>query len=63
MDAVNVDPAIIQDGSHVAAVGADCHCGDGIITGTQMEKQLASLNVDKAHQAVLAQYAKSLFTC
>lgn len=63
MDAVNVDPAVIHDGRHVAAVGADCHRADGSITGTQMEKQLASLNVDEAHQAVLAQHTKSLFTC
>lgn len=63
MDAVNIDAAIIHDGSHVPAVGADCHCADGIITGTQVEKQLASLNIDKAHHAVLAQYTKSLFAC
>lgn len=62
VDAVNVDAAIIHDGSHVPAVGADGRCADGNIRGTQMEKQLASLNVDEAHHAVLAQHTKSLST-
>lgn len=63
MDAVNINAAIIHDGSHVPAVGADCHRVDGIMVGTHMEKQLASLNVDKVHHTVLAQDTKNLLTC
>lgn len=63
LDAVDIDVAIIHDGSHVAAVGADCHCADGTVTGTQMEKQPATFDVDEAHHAVLTQHTESLFTC
>lgn len=63
VDAVNINAAIIHDGCHVPAVRADCHRVDGITVGTHMEKQLASLNVDKVHHTVLAQYTKSLLTC
>lgn len=63
MDAVDINAAIIHDGCHVPAVRADRHRVDGIMVGTHMEKQLASLNVDKVQHAFLAQYTKSLLTC
>lgn len=63
LDVVNINAAIIHDGCHVPAIRADCHRVDGITAGTHMEKQLAGLNVDKLHHAVLAQHTKSLLTC
>lgn len=44
----------------MSAVGADRHCGDRVVMGTHVEEQLAGVNVDEAHHAVLAQYTKRL---
>ena len=44
----------------MSSVGADCHCGNGIVMGTHVEKQLAGLNVDETHYTILAQYTYCL---
>lgn len=53
MNAVDIDAASICDGHNVSTIRADCHCGNGIVMGTYIEKQLASVNVDEAHYAIL----------
>lgn len=60
MNAVDIDAASICDGHNVSTIRADCHCGNGVFVGTYMEKQLASVNVDEAHDAILTQYAENL---
>lgn len=60
LNAVDIDTAVIHDGHNMSAVGADRHCGDCVVMGTHVEEQLAGVNVDEAHHAVLAQYTKRL---
>lgn len=60
LDTVDIDAAIIHDCHDMSTIRTDSHCSDGIVMGTNMEKQLAGMNVDEPHYAVLAQYTKRL---
>lgn len=44
----------------MSSIRTDCHCDDSIVVGTNVEMQLAGMNVDEPHDAVLAQYTKHL---
>lgn len=46
----------------MSAVGADRHSSDGVIMGTNVEKQLAGVNVDEAQHTILAQHTQCLLS-
>lgn len=60
LNTVDVQAAIIHYRGNMASVGTDSGCGDGVIMGSDVEEQLAGLDVDETHHTILTQHPKSL---
>jgi hypothetical protein len=54
------DVTVLHDADDVSAIGADSHVAESAVHGAEVKQQLAAVDVDETHDAILGQHTKDL---